>query len=628
MTAEPICETTFVKTLLDIAKFPERHRAVANTWADHFDVPAEGRDEFILHYLTHTSSTRCWCVALHNDDSVARPTVARLGRQLQYFDGQLISAVRFDEKRKVPGHAPSPSQALKLAHQLINHDSADALLTSFCKPARDLARGEAELSIRPLVKYNMGALSSEGRNKRFYAPRGRFYITCIGAALKRFCQNLDQELLHAVRSVQCPSAKLYNWLAQGDRTRRLQALKAQPVLVPVLIVGVGMPWPMIAGGLLVECPWFELQGFCCSWEGETIMDGAGFVGKAADTGLPLNRVLAWLFSVPTSSIRFLGQQRVYDTGSALSRLNSEGLEAGWEHLIAGSLLGNRRPRTKAEWRFFYSFRSAIPWELLRPLRDMNNLLAGCPTDWADPAWSGIATKLVDFRELFDNLDRAGSCEARNTKRRLYAFLSGLNFRQISNVVDAFHGALADIRAGLERDFPPEPSDCFTRWPGLLLGSDPITCSTTGLQIVELRCPADLDQEHRSLGHCIDTYDFRAYSGNCRLLSIRSEGLPLASVELTLRTGRNERVTGDFTPQHLHIAQIREHENKTPDAHSAVMNAFELFMAAVRSGRMPVLLEWPNMAMKMARYADEKSMFNIRFGEEIVGWANSLLDKGL
>ncbi|KPZ12293.1 hypothetical protein ALO40_05461, partial [Pseudomonas syringae pv. viburni] len=46
MTAEPICETTFVQTLLDIAKFPERHRAVANTWADHFGVPPERRDEF------------------------------------------------------------------------------------------------------------------------------------------------------------------------------------------------------------------------------------------------------------------------------------------------------------------------------------------------------------------------------------------------------------------------------------------------------------------------------------------------------------------------------------------------------------------------------------------------------
>jgi len=157
MTAEPICETTFVQTLLDIAKFPERHRAVANTWAEHFDVPAEGRDEFILHYLTHTSSTRCWCVALHNDDSAARPTVARLGRQLQYFDGKLISAVRFNDQRKVPGRAPSPSQALKLAHELITHDSANALLTSFCKPARDLARDEAELSIRPLTKYNLGA---------------------------------------------------------------------------------------------------------------------------------------------------------------------------------------------------------------------------------------------------------------------------------------------------------------------------------------------------------------------------------------------------------------------------------------------------------------------------------------
>lgn len=145
MTAEPICETTFVQTLLDIAKFPERHRAVANTWADHFDVPPERRDEFILHYLSHTSSTRCWCVSLHNDDSVASPTVARLGRQLQYFDGQLISAVRFDEKRKVPGHAPTPKRALKLAHQLITHDGADAILTSFCKHARDLARYESEL---------------------------------------------------------------------------------------------------------------------------------------------------------------------------------------------------------------------------------------------------------------------------------------------------------------------------------------------------------------------------------------------------------------------------------------------------------------------------------------------------
>ncbi|KTC48733.1 hypothetical protein AO250_18285 [Pseudomonas syringae pv. actinidiae ICMP 19497] len=628
MTAEPICETTFVQTLLDIAKFSERQRAVANTWADHFDVPPELRDEFILHYLSHTSSTRCWCVSLHNDDSVARPTVARLGRQLQYFDGQLISAVRFDEKGKVPGHAPTPSRALKLAHQLITHDGADAILTSFCKHARDLARYESELSIRPLVKYDLWPLSSEGRNKRFYAPRDRFYITCIGAALKRFSQSLDQELLHAVRSVQCPSAKLYNWLAQGDRKRRLQALKAQPVLVPVLIVGVGMPWPKIAGGLLVECPWGDLQEFCCSWEGETVMDGAGFLGRAVDTGLPLNRVLAWLFSVPTSAIRFLGQQRVYDTGSALSRLNSEGLEAGWEHLIAGSVLGNRRPRTKAEWRFFYAFRSAIPWQILRPLRDMNNLLAGCPTDWADPAWSDIAAKLVDFRELFDNLDRANSEKARSTKRRLHEFVGGLNFRQISNVIDAFHGALVDIRARMERDIPPEPSDCFTTWPGLLLGSDPITCSVTGLQIVELRCPADLDQEHRSLGHCIDTYDYRAYSGDCRLLSIRSGGLPQASVELILRAGRNERATGELTLQHLHIAQIRGYKNATPEAHSAVMNAFEVFMVAVKSGRIPVLLHWPNMAMKMARYADNNSIFNIRFAEEIVGWVNTLLDRGL
>ncbi|MEA1765889.1 hypothetical protein U2237_29970 [Pseudomonas syringae pv. tomato] len=632
MTAEPICETTFVQTLLDIAKFPERHRAVANTWADHFGVPPERRDEFILHYLTHTSSTRCWCVSLHKDDSVPRPTVARFGRQLQYFDGRLISAVRFDEKRKVPVHAPTTSRALKLAHQLITHGGAQALLTSFSKHARDLALHEAQLSIKPLMKLDFLAASEEGRNKRFYGPRNRFYLTCIGATLKKFCQSLDQELLHAVRSVQCPSAQLYNWLARGDRTRRLQALKAQPVLIPVRVIGHALPWPHLAdSGILEQCPWKDLQEYCGSWDDDCTRDGAGLVGHAADTGLPLNKVLAWLFSTPISAIRYLGQQRVYDTGSALSRLNAEGLEAGWGDLIAGARLGNRRPSTKAQWRSFYAFRSAIPWSLLRALPDMNALLAGCPTDWADPAWSNITTKLVDLRELFSSLDRAGSRAALNTKNRLNAFVGGLSFRQISNLTDAFHGELEAIRARLEKAIPPEPSDAFTRWPGLMLNTDTITCCETGLHIVELRCADDLDLEHRALGHCIDTYDYHAFSGNCRLLSIRSGATPLASVELALRAHGHEHKTGQsgkWTPRHLHVVQIRGHHNETPDTLSPVMKAFERFIAEVRNGRIPVNLDWPNLVAKMDRYADKTSIYNIRFAEEVIGWAERLMDRGL
>ncbi|KWS56989.1 hypothetical protein BKM20_27760 [Pseudomonas avellanae] len=355
------------------------------------------------------------------------------------------------------------------------------------------------------------------------------------------------------------------------------------------------------------------------------------VGHAADTGLPLNKVLAWLFSTPISAIRYLGQQRVYDTGSALSRLNAEGLEAGWGDLIAGARLGNRRPSTKAQWRSFYKFRSAIPWSLLRALPDMNALLAGCPTDWADPAWSNITTKLVDLRELFSSLDRAGSRAALNTKNRLNAFVGGLSFRQISNLTDAFHGELEAIRARLEKAIPPEPSDAFTRWPGLMLNTDTITCCETGLHIVELRCADDLDLEHHALGHCIDTYDYHAFSGNCRLLSIRSGATPLASVELALRAHGHEHKTGQsgkWTPRHLHVVQIRGRHNETPDTLSPVMKAFERFIAEVRNGRIPVNLDWPNLVAKMDRYADKTSIYNIRFAEEVIGWAERLMDRGL
>ncbi|MDU8500304.1 hypothetical protein RYB01_14090 [Pseudomonas syringae] len=629
MTAESIRERKFVQTLLDIAKFPERHRAVAMTWADHFDVPSELRDQFMLHYLTHTSSTRCWCVALHNDESVTRPTVARVGRQLQYFDGHLISAVRVDEKIKVPVHAPTTSRALKLAHKMITHDGADALLTSFCKHARDLARNESVLSIKPLVKYNSGVLNSEGRNNRFYAPRNRFYITCIGATLKRFCQSLDQELLHAVRSVQCPSAKLYNWLAQGDRKRRLQALKAQPVLVPVLVVSHGVSWPTDPEHRVpVPSPWVSLQEFCVCCEGEYPLDADTLLGRAVDTGLPLNSVLAWLFSAPKSAITFLGQQRVYDTGSALSRLNAEGLDSGWNALIAGAQLGNRRPTNKTEWRAFYSFQSSIPWQVLVSLGDMNNFMKGCPTDWADTAWPEIAAKLVDIRELFNNLDRVGNRQTVGTRKRLRKFIGLLTYRQLSNFVDAFHDAHADIRTRLEREIPPNPSDSLTRWPGFLHDQGPITCAATGLKIVELLCPDDLDREHSSMGHCIDTYDYRAYSGDCRLLSIRSDDHPVASIEITLMLSRNEAATAQYTLKHLRLAQIRGSSNQTPAPNSASMKAVEWFLASVRSGRIATNLDWPNLAKKLDRYADKASIYNIRFGEEVVGWAERYMGRRL
>ncbi|SHN12571.1 PcfJ-like protein [Pseudomonas asturiensis] len=635
MTAEANCDTSRSPILLKLNTFSARHRAVAQTWADHFKVLHDYRDRFMLDYLKFTSSTRCWFVALgdgEGEGSGARKALARFGSQLQYFDGRQIWAIAFKPNDRVPLKPPTSKAALQLANRFFERQTSGsslALLTTFTKRARALAAAESLASLGSKVYRPYGhEPSQEGANRRFFGPRNQFYISNMGGSLKLFWQHLDQRLLHAVRSVQCPSAQLYNWLASGDSNRRLQALKAQPVLVPVLVIGQDVPWPLMATGVPQLCPWADLQEVCVLWDDDFMLDGAEFVGRTADHGLPLNKVFAWLFSAPLAAIRHLGQQRVYDTSSALSRLNFEGLEGGWHDLIAGARLGNRRPNTRSEWRSFYSIRSSIPWQLLISLRDMNNFLKGCPTDWADPAWTEIIAKLVDLRELFDNLDRIGSRQSASIRARLHTFVGSLTFRQLSNFVDAFHAALIDIRANLERDIPPEPSDSFTTWPGLLLNIAPITCEATGLQIVELNCPDDLDREHQSMGHCIDSYDYRAFLGDCRLLSIRSDGQPLASVELILGQSRDVSATGEWTLKHLQVAQIRGHRNRTPADTSSEMKTFEWFIAAVRGGHIPVNLEWPNRALKMSRYADANSIFNIRFGEQVTSWVEHYMERGL
>lgn len=635
MTAQANCDKSRSPILLKLSAFSDRHRAVAKTWADHFKVLHEYRDRFMLDYLKFTSATRCWFVALEDGEgggSGARKALVRLGSQLQYFDGRQIWAISFKPKDRVPIKPPTSKAALQLAHRFFGRETSGsslALLTTFTKRARALAAAESLASLGSKMYRPYGyEPSQEGANKRFFGPRNQFYISNMGGSLKLFCQHLDQRLLHAVRSVRCPSAQLYNWLADGDSNRRLQALKAQPVLVPVLVIGQGVPWPMMATGAPEVSPWAELHDVCVLWDDTLTLDGAEFVGRTVDLGLPLNKVFAWLFSAPIAVIRHLGQQRVYDTGSALSRLNVEGLEGGWHDLIAGARLGNRRPNTRSDWRAFYSLRASIPWQLLISLRDMSNFLKGCPTDWTDPAWTDIVAKLVDLRELFDNLERVGSRQSASIRKRLHTFVGSLTCRQLSNFVDSFHDALAVIRANLERDIPPEPSDSFTTWPGFLLNAAQITYEATGLQIVELNCPDDLDREHQHMRHCIDSYDYRAFLGDCRLLSIRSDGQPIASVELILRPYRGENVTGEWTLMHLHVAQIRGQRNKTPADNSPEMKTFEWFMAAVRRGEIPVNLEWPNKALKMSRYADTNSIFNIRFGEQVTSWVEHYMDRGV
>jgi len=577
-----------------LRKYSTRQLAVANTWAEHFRYADQDRAAFVRHYLRSTSKTRCWCVVLGEPSASVRPVLARFGEQIQFFDGRTLSARLIVSKYRVPLLAPSPSAALKLVERLglKGGGSCEPLLTSFSKRAHEIAQA---LSTDDLP--NTAGIRPFGRHLRYFATRNRFYLTQIGAVLKRFCQHLDPELLHAIRSVRCPAASVYNWLARGDRQRRLQALRAQPVLVPLLVLSVFAPWPH------EQAPWPKL--YVSPQDTTHGAHGPSLLGLVADEGLPLNDVLAWLFQAPRSDIRYLGQQRPYHIGGALSHLIREGRDAGWQGLLAGASLGNRRPTQRAQWQAFFAIWEKLPWEMRGSpgiQLDLTRLFTGCPVDWRDPAWPQVSARIADLREIFNNLDRGHGHEVNLAKSLLNTFLAKSTYHQIGNLVDDFHTALNEIRTLLKEKFSEQQdTDEYTPWSSFLLSDQPIDCPN-GLQIVELKCPDELSAESFALGHCIETYDFRAYSGRCRLLSVRSNGKSLASAEVVLVSRIAGEVPAQWRLQHLLTQQLRGPRNAVPGKSSPEKQAYDWFWSRVRTGRIPVTLEWPDMTRYMTRFA--------------------------
>lgn len=481
-----------------LEKFSDRQIEVAQTWALQFNVPPSQLTSFIETYLSSTVHTRCWCVTLPSTSDQIQPVLARIGDHLQYFDGHQVKACKIFSKDRVHKRKPTAMVAQQLLLRFEKRWYADVLLTSFCKSAGERAKA---LSIEDLGSFNRRGFDWTASNNRYFNPRTRFYLKQIGSTLKHFCQCLDQELLFAIRSAQCPSPKLYNWLAQGDRKRRLQALKAQPVL------------------------------------------------------------------------------------------------------LLGASLGNRRPVKKAHWITLFALLDKIPYQLLDQTQDWNRLLSGCPTDWSDPSWPQIADDLRDLNELFNNVDESDGPTAGEALQKLKSFIVTASYHQIASLVNGFHLALIDIREALDAVDPQTKTDSLTPWKPLLYSTGTTIVSPNGLQIIELKCPADLDAEHRALGHSIDGYDYSAYRGICRLISVRENGKSLASAEIQMDESAWGETLAKLTPKHLMTIQLRGLRNRAPKSGSRVDRAYQWFWAKIKSGEIAINLEWPDQTLSMSRYTN-------------------------
>lgn len=599
-----------------LRRFSEQQLSVATTWANHFCVPLEEQRQFIRDYLKATSTPPVWCVTLEHDGR--RIAIARFGNILQWFDGTTIRTTTCTSKHRIPRAKPSLRSAQGLANRIhtLHYTLDDGLLTSFAQKARDLA---AEIAAKDLGKRSalLPGLDSQSPHLRYLRPRSRYYLRMIGTALRDFCAVLDPEVLFAVRSVQCVSPQLYNWLASGDKKRRLQALRAQPVLLPMLILSGyrdTFPWPSVENGLM-ESPWPGLNAYLPGpvWAG----NGNGMLGKVADDGLPLLDVLVWILQAPRSSIRYLGTCRPGRAGGALYHIRRAGHEA-WERMLKGAALGNRRPATKADWQTLYSLLDKIPYAVTwSPYRDcldycpldLNLLLRGTPTAWNDPAWSSIEATLTDYQELYRHLE-PGVGKAYYIVSQYFVRKP---FAQIANMIHQFHNYLDGLLKEMRAELVPEEDELLATWPALLL-SGTAACPN-GVNIVELRCQTDLLKEHTVMKHCIDGYDYSAFQGRCRLVSFRQGDTVLASAEIRLtRKGDSVERRPD---QKFHCVQLRGVRNQPVLPDSPAGRACRWFMQGLESGRIPSNEVWPDETRRISRYA--KYEWESRVSEAVQAW---------
>ncbi len=562
----------------------ETYQRIANLWADHFGVEGEQRQRLVERYVSRCQQQRFWCVPVGASGAKA---LCRLGNVMVYFDGRLLHTTKIhldmDGTETVYGKpldkaVPAKIYANRLAARAAAHvkqkptppmDFYDSL-TTFSRGYRDLVAEELDQDLAGVVRL---IPELQTRAMRFIRPRAKFYNGTGAARLKELCARLDPDILRTIRSAQCPSMSLYNWIASGDKTRRIQAVKSYPFLVPLLILSAenyylqGYEEPRAKAD---EWDW----DLSCRTRVTPRLSSleAQKIGQHIDAGEKLGPLLSDLFKEPQAAIRQLAKHSIYHTGSALRHIGRQGWTRNLWSYTDAQKLGNRKPKNKASWRTWMALDSALYGALRQQLNmneDWARLLSGTPP-LDDPRWQELLARVKDLRDIpIDDVEAKA--------------IKDWTLPQILNLSERWHTERARYTRVLEIEDEHASSSVDSSWPSLL--AEPFEAE--GLRIIELNTPELLHQEARRLSHCVDGYSTFCYDGKSRILSVRKGDESMATMELRLRPFKK-------TPgrSHLFCAQLRGYENATFDGKSPVAKAATKLLRQIRSGKVAVTVEWP------------------------------------
>lgn len=466
----------------------ERLEAFAANWAELFcrDYP-DKKPAFIGHFLTRADVNRFWMAsAMIGDEKIA---VCRLGDDVMLaFSGGKIHALDISREKvsgiTLPEMPAGPTKRMarflryiqiKINARATTEHKRFYSLTSFSRQASEQVSKTLRADLLPDLRAYPSA--QKNRYAGYYSVRFKRYIGHYGIALKRFLAEVDQVRLFAIRSVRCPSITLYNWLATGDQERRLQALKASPVLVPLEVLIGREKHPKVGQELT----------------------------SLIDKGDPFYPCLAAAHQTTVATIKKISRLSPYLIGSAPYFLEHGIDRHRFRPVIFGTDLGNKRPRTKKGWQACTEALYATQMNI------SESILSGMPA-WQSDEWTQLLPQLRNLRDL----GFAGRIILERSMREALRFSE--QWHEKRNEVQANVLTLHGIK------------ESYT-WPGMLKSN--VEHAPTGLIFYEVVDDVALAMEGDFMGHCVGDYANRCFEGLSRIISIRKNDRSLATLEYRL-----------------------------------------------------------------------------------------------
>lgn len=556
-----------------VATQPEdKIAAVARTWADHFRVKGPARERFILRYVTRCREWRFWCISAEIKGVVH--AACRFEDVVYLFDGKRIHSRKLIPKKvrrnrmkygeafiDLPISNPDefgPEKIIrkikKACGEVIEPVNSFDSLTTYSKAFGELAYRAMHADVS--ISINEGPT----RDMRYARPRRAYYMRMSAGVLKRFCSFLNPDALRAIRGIGCPTATVYNWITAGDVERRVQAIRAYPVILPIMV-------------LSSHNNEFR-HGISEIAEGRTFVES---VGVAVDEGRSIVPQLALFYERSESFIKSAGRMSPRHVGSALTHIGSNGWINPLQVVLRGFELGNRRPIGKSEWSawrvLFWRLPTDLGWMFGR--EQIVPFLAGLPA-WSASEWTEICGRTADLRDLKLHKLRFDS-----------APVSKWTLKRLLNVSAEWHEVQARLSLELSKDDEANPDEGDRPWISMLPGA--LVHEPTGIEIVELLLPDELGLEGKAMSHCVSGYSGNCYSGHSRIVSFRKNGASLATAEFGLTKWLKKP-----TIHHLYLRQLKGYRNASIPASSEVGRAHAWLKKQIASRKVVINVEWPKV----------------------------------